>query len=70
MRQRALRGGLPRDFGSILLRDAGFGVTIHKSDFGGVILFPEESIGYFWSGVGGFLYSERGVYEKLEECWK
>ena len=37
---------------------------------GGVIIFSEGSIGYFWSGEGSFLYSERGVSERSEGYWK
>ena len=35
-------------------------------DLGGFILFPGGSIGYFWSGEGGFMDGERDVYERLE----
>ena len=32
---KALRGKLPRNVGSFLLREVGFGVTVWNSDFGG-----------------------------------
>ena len=68
MRQRSLRGSVPRDIGSILLRDVGFGVTFWNSNSGGRgVLFPEGSIGYFWSGAGYFMDGERDVSERLEK---
>ena len=51
-----MRGSVPRDVGSVLLRDVVFVVTFWNSNFGGGVLFHEGSIGSFRSGTGGSFF--------------
>ena len=67
MRKRYLKGSVPRNVGSVLLRDVVFGVIIRNYNFGGRGgLFPWGSIGSFRLGVGYFSLSVVGVGSELK----
>ena len=53
VKKSAPEDSMPRDVGSVVLMDVGFGVTGRYSDlWGEVVSYPRsQSIGYFWSGT-------------------